>query len=189
MTLLLPPTFTRTIVCSGFVGPSDPHPRQTFGTSHRRMTGRDAGGPEDAVPLRPPDFGLTPPPERGLHGRDTVGPGAYPPLSAQIPPVRGLHVAPRGDTVGPGGSEPRAAPSSMSATTSRGDATPTLFHLYQQRRSDLGRDRVRMLSCYSLQYIRILVLLVFTQISPYRPCCAQTYSTFWRSSSSHSLGG
>ena len=97
MTLLLPPTFTRTIVCSGFVGPSDPHPRQTFGTSHRRMTGRDAGGPEDAVPLRPPDFGLTPPPERGLHAalkRDTVGPERTRLSPAQIPPVRGLHAGP-----------------------------------------------------------------------------------------------
>ena len=56
-------TLARTIVCSGFVGPSDPHPKPTFGTSHRRMTGRDTGGPEDEVPLWPPDFGLTPPPE------------------------------------------------------------------------------------------------------------------------------
>ena len=63
MRLPLLPTFTRTTVCSGFVGPSDPHPKPTFGTSHRRMTGRDTGGPEDEVPLRPPDFGLTPPPE------------------------------------------------------------------------------------------------------------------------------
>ena len=98
-TLMLPSNCTRTIVCPGFVGPSDPHPRPTFGTSHRRMTGRDAGGPEDAVPLRPPDSGLTPPPVRGLHGLDTVGPGAYPTLSAQIPPARGLHGL---DTVGPG---------------------------------------------------------------------------------------
>ena len=52
------------------------------------MTGRDTGGPEDDVPLRPPDSGLTPPPERGLHVAlrgDTVGPGAYPPLSSTEP--------------------------------------------------------------------------------------------------------
>ena len=50
---MLPPTFTRTIVCSGFVGPSDPHPRQAFGTSHRRMTGRDLGVHGTQAPCDP----------------------------------------------------------------------------------------------------------------------------------------
>ena len=31
-------TFHWTTDCSGFVGPHDPHPKQAFGTSHRRMT-------------------------------------------------------------------------------------------------------------------------------------------------------
>ena len=161
---MLPSNCTRTIVCPGFVGPSDPHPRQTFGTSHRRMTGRDAGGPEDAVPLRPPDSGLTPPPVRGLHGLDAVGPGAYLPLSAKIPPARGLHGL---DTVGPGVYQfpPSAALCPMAAASKPPQPRNPIPRAV---RPDLGRSQVWLI--FVLLYIQSVLLVFYTY--PPKSCCA-----------------
>ena len=92
---------------------------------------------------------------------DTVGPGAYPPLSAQIPPERGLHGL---DTVGPGVYQfpPKCSSESEVSHHFPRSAAPAVFHIYLQPRPDLGRDQVRLLSL--LQYIQIRLTRFHTNI-------------------------